>query len=92
MKTTGEYIIYRSDTDEFLATRLERKHENILGWCSHPAEARRYSTFERVEAVAREMVGNLGTTLTICELYESESAYEPRSLIDIFVVTGAQSN
>lgn len=92
MKTTGEYIIYRSDTDEFLATRLEGKQKNLLGWCSHPAEARRYSTFELVEAVAREIVANLGSTLTICELYESDSAYAPQSLIDIFVVTDAQSN
>ena len=84
MKTTGTYLIYRSDTNEFLAERAEGTLQNVLAWCEHPGEALRYTSVGTIESVAREMVKNLGATLTVCELFESSAQYLPQPLTDIF--------
>lgn len=86
MQTTGTYLIYRSDTNEFLAERSEGTLQNVVAWCEDPGEALRYTSVRTIESVAREMVENLGATLTICELFESSTQYLPQPLTDIFLV------
>lgn len=92
MQTTGTFIIHQPLADDFLAMRVEGEDINHLAWCSHPAEAVRYPDFESAAAVAQEIAINQGYLLVVCELFESETQFQPVGRMEYFPLTNTEAN
>lgn len=71
MQRTGQFVIYRAESDDFLGEHAEGDGAGTAAWREHPGEAVRFAAFETAERLAMALAEADGCVLVVCELEES---------------------
>jgi hypothetical protein len=68
-----KYVLFQPAKDDYFAGEKRNKSFSFNGrWCSHPAEAKTFSTFLKAKTKAQEITSRKGYTLQICKLYQTD--------------------